>query len=72
MINIKRAAKGAQGEKTPVMLRVPLGLLESFREQINGPLAVGILELAKIGLDTHISCGQDVVIDVGASGGKAK
>lgn len=72
MINIKRVAKGTLGEKTPVMLRVPLALLESFREQINGPLAVGILELAKIGLETHINCGRDVVIDVGAGRGKAK
>lgn len=72
MINIKRTAKGATGEKTPVMLRVPLDLLECFRAQVNGPLAVGILELAKIGLETHINCGQDVVIDVGASAGKAK
>lgn len=72
MINIKRTAKGAGGEKTPVMLRVPLDLLERFRGQVNGPLAVGILELAKIGLDTHISCGKDVVIDVVAGRGKAK
>lgn len=72
MINVKRAAKGVGGEKTPVMLRVPLDLLERFRGQVNGPLAVGILELAKIGLETHVSCGQDVVIDVGASAGKAK
>lgn len=72
MINIKRTAKGGGGEKALVMLRVPLDLLERFRGQVNGPLAVGILELAKIGLETHLICGKDVVIDVGASGAQAK